>query len=509
MKLALSLPGPFRLDVSLGLAFLLMLLQLLTGTSLEFAELTFLATVCSILAVNFAGGLKTVAGACIAIIAVKIFLVAEFAKVLFREPGQYRLQEPIITMGVMALSMAALAFAALVCVPFHPKLRILPRTTDPNSLRVIAILSFVIGTGSFFAAQILGINDEGAVYLGGGSGILRRVSACAPLAIIAGTAHALVTSDGKRIFGLYNALPFCAQFLIGVLFTSKQAMLEPFFYLALTATAFRFAWRWLHLVGGILVLVLTLFVLFPFGQVTRNYTRGANLRETYRKTVDFFAENVRRPHFLVEQYQEYTEGVEEGDADRYFNKPNGFLERMALIKPADSLIAATLSKGTSGWDTIGPGLEDLVPRKLLPRPYVNVPNNLGNKADVLTDDDFNTCVSFGFAADAFSSFGWTGVAVISFGIGILLIVVTRALVDGIEHNIWALVLVGAYQIGIAEAPVGGVLQGILYQNAWTVAALLAIRFLAFFSNRYNRRIALKALYDAFTARSTSRRQLVG
>ena len=66
-----------------------------------------------------------------------------------------------------------------------------------------------------------------------------------------------------------------------------------------------------------------------------------------------------------------------------------------------------------------------------------------------------------------------------------------------------------FQIGIAEAPVGGVLQGILYQNAWTVAALLAIRFLAFFSNRSNRRVALKALYDAFTERSATRRQWVG
>lgn len=481
MKFAVSFPGPFRLDLSLGFAFVLMILQLVTGTSLEFAELTFLAVVCSILAVNFAGGMKTVAGACFAIIALKVFLIALMAKVLFREAGQSRLQEPAVTMSVMALSMAALALAALVCVPFHPKFRVLPRTTDTNSLRAMALLGFLIGTGSFFVAQLAGISDEGAVYLGGGSGVLRRISACAPLAIIAGTAHALIASDGKRIFGIYNALPFCAQFAIGVLFTSKQAMLEPFFYVAMTATAFRFPWRQLHLIGGILIVFLTLFVLFPFGQVTRNYTRGANLRETYRKTIDFLGENVRRPHFLVEQYQEYTEGVEEGDADRYFNKPNGFLERMALIKPADSLISATLKKGTSGWDTIGPGLADLVPRKLLPRPYVNVSNELGNKADVLTDDDFNTCVSFGFAADAFSSFGWQGVAVISFGIGILLIVVTRMLVDGIERNIWALMLLGAYQIGIAEAPVGGVLQGILYQNAWTVSALLAIRLLAYFA----------------------------
>jgi hypothetical protein len=500
MKFAFSFPGPFRLDFSFGLAFLLLILQLATGTSLEFAELTFLAVVCSILAVNLAGGLRTVAGACVAIIAVKVFLVAVIAKVIFREPGQSRLQEPLMTMSVLALSMAALALAALVCLPFHPKFHVLPRTTDPKSLRLMALLSFVIGTGSFFAGQVFGFSDEGAVYVGGASGILRRISACAPLAITAGTAYTLITSQGKRIFGLYNALPFCAQFGIGVLFTSKQGMLEPFFYLALTATAFHFPWRRLHLIGGALVIILTLFVLFPFGQVTRNYTRGTGLRDTYRKTIDYFEENVRRPRFLIEQYQEYTEGVEEGDEDRYFNKPNGFLERIALIKPADSLISATLRKGTCGWATIGPGLADLIPRKIFPRPFVNVSNELAHRADVLDDDDFATCVSFGFAADAFSSFGWLGVAVVSFGIGILLIVVTRMLVDGIEKNIWALVLLGAYQIGIAEAPVGGVLQGILYQNAWTVSALLAIRFLAYFWIPANRRVALKALFDGLSGR---------
>jgi hypothetical protein len=403
-------------------------------------------------------------------------------------------------MGVMAVSMAALTLATLVCFPFHPKLRILPRTTDPGSLRVITLLSFIIGTGSFVAAQVLGINDEGAVYLGGGTGVLRRISACAPLAIIAGTAYTLVASQGKRVLGLYNAVPFCVQFGFGVLFTSKQGMMEPFFYLALTGMAFRFLWRRLHLIGGALVLFLALFVLFPFGQVTRNYTRGENILQTYLKTIDFFAENVKRPHFLLEQYQEYTDSVEEGDADRYFNKPNGFLERMALIKSADSLVAATVRKGTSGWDTLGPGLADLLPRKILPRPYVNVPNELGDKADMLTEDDFATCVSFGFAADAFSCFGWSGVAIISFIIGLVLLVVTRVLVDGIERNIWALVLVGAFQVGIAEATAGGVLQAILYQNAWIVVALLAIRFLTYFSNRYNRRVALKAIFDGLAGR---------
>src|SRR5579862_87235 len=177
MKLALSFPGRLRLDISLGLALLLMVAQLLTGTSFEFAELTFLAVAFSILAVNLAGGLKTLAGCCFAIVALKMFVVAEVAKVLFGEPGQSRLEQPIVTMGVEALSMAALCLASLVCFLFRPKKVLMPSVLDPELLRVVAVLSLVIGTGSFFVAQFTGVTEDGAVWIGGGSGVLRRISA--------------------------------------------------------------------------------------------------------------------------------------------------------------------------------------------------------------------------------------------------------------------------------------------------------------------------------------------
>jgi hypothetical protein len=479
MKSMLCFPRPFRLDLSIGFALLLMISQLATGTSLEFAELTFFALVFAILAVNLAGGLRTLAGCCFAIVALKMFVVAEIAKALCGEPGQSRLQEPLVTMGVQALSMVALCLAAVVCTSFRPKRVLLAPILDPEMLRVMSILSLVIGTGSSFVAQFTGVTEDGGVWIGGGSGVLRRISACAPLAITAGTAYTIITSNGKRLFSLYNALPFCIEFGTGVLFTSKQALFDPFFYVAITGISFGFRWRRFHLICGVLVVLLVLFVLFPFGQVARNYTRGPNIRETYRLTVDFFTKNVTRPTFLFDQYAEYKAGLDEGDSERYFEISNGLLERMSLIKTADTLISATLKQGTSRWTTLGPNLADLVPRMLLPRRFVNVSNELAYKAGVIDEDNLSTCVSFGFAADAFNCFGWWGVGILSFVIGLVLIVLTRWLTSGLENNVWALVFLGAYQVGIAEAPAGGAL-GIIYQTAWIVSALLLIRLSAQF-----------------------------
>jgi hypothetical protein len=345
-------------------------------------------------------------------------------------------------------------------------------------LRVIAMLCFVFGTGAFFAGQVLGTREDGAIYIGGFAGLLRRVGACSPLAIVAGTAYTILASDGKRLFGPYNLLAFWTEFAVGVVFANKQAMIEPFLYVAATGLAFRFPWRRTHLVGGAFFLFLTLFVLYPFGQVARNYIRGPTLKETINRTVEFLGENLRRPHFLVEQYQQYREGVEEDDMNRYFERPNGLLERLALIKPTDSLISQTMKEGTSGWENITAGLADLVPRLLLPRPFVNVPNELGYKAGIVLEENFGTCVSFFFAGDAFSSFGWPGVAVVSFAVGLILIVVTRLLVTGFDQNIWAVMLLGTYHHEIAEGHIGGVLQTIIYQTGYTVCSLLAVRVAA-------------------------------
>jgi hypothetical protein len=477
MKWVAKFPRAFRLDIVVVFALALMVLQLAVGTTLEFAELTFLAIFFSALAINFAGGLQAVAGCCIAVVACKTFLIAEIAKVCFGEPGQTNLEQPTITMGVMALSMAAICLASLVSISFRSRWVLLAPTQDDQSLKKIAIIALIIGIGSFFVAQFLGVSEEGAVRLGGVPGLLRRISACAPLAIVAGTAYTIQVSQGKRLLSAFNIVPFAIQFGVGILFTSKQALFDPFFYTTVTGIAFGFAWRRLHFLSGISIVFIAFFVLFPFGQVTRSYTRGANIRDTYKKTVDFFNQNLHNPNFFVNQYLEYKEGVEEDAAGRYFSRPSGLLERFSLIKPADLLVSATLKQGQGGWETINSGLADLLPRLILPRRYVDVPNALGYQAGIVDEDNNGTDIAFGFAAHAFYAFGWTGVALGSFFIGVLLIVVTRLLTSGLPNNVWAVVFLGSYQHMIAEALIGGVLQILLYQTAWTLAALFAVRLL--------------------------------
>jgi hypothetical protein len=477
MKLTLSFPGALRWDVAALLASLLLVLQLATGTSLEFAELTFLAVVFSVLAVNLAG-LRTVAGLCFAVVALQVFVVAEIAKVFYREPGESRLEVPVVTMGVMALSMASLCLGAFVSRPFKPRRVLFRPTLDPELLRVIAVLSLIIGIGSMMSGHLAGETEDGAVRLGGVAGLLRRFSGCGPLAVIAGTAYTLVISRGTRLFSSYNAVPVLVQFALGVFYSSKQGMFEPLFCTFLTAVAFRFAWRPAQLFWGVIAVLLGVFVIFPFGQVARNHTHGLNFLDTLQKNIDYFRENLHNPTYFLDQYDEYKQGLEADDSLLYFEKPNGVLERMSLIKPADVLIHSTLAQGTAGWKTIGPGLVDLLPRVILPHPWVNVPNEMGYKAGMLDEDNISTCISFGFAADSFGSFGWAGAAILPFLLGILIITVTRVLTPAFSCNIWAVFFFTTYNHAVAEASVGGVASLFITQTAWVVVTVFLILFSA-------------------------------
>jgi hypothetical protein len=151
---------------------------------------------------------------------------------------------------------------------------------------------------------------------------------------------------------------------------------------------------------------------------------------------------------------------------------------MSLIKPADSLVSATLKQGQAGWNTIEPGFEDLLPRVILPRRYVNTPNVMGYKAGYVDEDNQSTCISFGFAADAFGAFGWVGAALIPFFIGILIIGVTRLLTTAIPGNIWGIVFLVSYHQVIAEASVGSVVSIFIAQTAWNTVSLSGVVFAA-------------------------------
>src|SRR5262249_8295420 len=128
--------------------------------------------------------------------------------------------------------------------------------------------------------------------------------------------------------------------------------------------------------------------------------------------------------------------------------------------------------------TVTPAFADLLPRLILPRRYVDTANILGVRAGMIDEENVSTAIAFGFAAHAFFAFGWTGMLVTSFLVGVLVIVVTPLLTRDLPGNIWAVVLLGDYQHTVAEGNIGSVLALFTYGLVWVAASLIIVRTLA-------------------------------
>jgi len=151
-----------------------------------------------------------------------------------------------------------------------------------------------------------------------------------------------------------------------------------------------------------------------------------------------------------------TYKTQQAEEVSYYQRPDAALDRLSVIKPVDVLITATLRQGESGWETVTHGLKMLLPRKIYPqKPAIGSGNFLGLKAGLLTEDDFGTQVSFSIIGDAFSAFGWRGVALIPLVSCLSFFLIYRCLVGPVERNVWCIYFMVYFQHYFVELSIAG------------------------------------------------------
>lgn len=479
MTFALSYPARLRLDLLIAGASALFLLQVASGTSQFFAELIFLFIVLSGVTVNALGGLNTLTGLCVAALSLKVVVISQITKVFLWEPADARLDVPIETAGVLVVGMVALCFAALLTSLIRFRKPLLVTEINRDSLRDLSIILTAIGFVVTLGTILLGGGEEGGLRVGGIVGILRQFGFCLGFSIGVGTVYTIVASNGGRCFSLFNGIPFCVSFLYGVLYASKQGMLEPFLYVALAAAAFRYAIRPMHILLAISFLVFAAMILFPFGQSARNAVRGYGLADTIKESGLFMKEHFGSVEGFQQMLAADVDAPPEQDFFNYYEKPLGMLERMSLIKMVDLLTAASIEQGDSGWDNVTHGFKMMVPRFLYPaKPVWNTGQVLAHKVGMLADDDESTQVSFGFIADAFSAFGWWGAAIIPFVIGVGFFTVYKFLVGSLDRNVWGIYFAAELQHAFTESTIASMTLMILYNPATYIALYFGMKWLA-------------------------------
>lgn len=462
--------SPASLLGVLGASFAFLLLVLAGGATAMFALLAFIAVLSLGMAFVIQGGWRTLNGVCVAMLALKFLLVSQLAKVALGEPGDRNLEQPLVTMGVLAVGSAALLIAAGVAQWVALRQPVMGPEWSEDKLRTAALLALLIGTGSYLVLKV-----AGGVRVGGVFGVLKQFLFLQGLAVALGTAWTVVHSRGRRLFSWLNGLPFGVQFAAGFIDAGRMHMIEPVLIVLLTAVAYGFRFRVMHFLSGLLAVLLAYFFLIPFGHLARTETRHETFSANLVATGAFLYENFSSGSGWRKFYTEYDESLEDL-GNSYFDVPHGLLDRLSLIKPMDLLVTATLREGESGWETVTHGLEMLPPRILYPRkPAIGTGSLLGQKAGVLTDEDEGTQITFGFMADAFSSFGWAGVAIISFVIGLGFFTVYGKLVGPLAGNVWCVCLMAHFQHYFAENNIAAMVLTIAQQSLVFLAAYYGLK----------------------------------
>ncbi|MBU2464635.1 MAG: hypothetical protein KKG02_02735 [Candidatus Edwardsbacteria bacterium] len=437
---------------------ILFVLQLLTGTNLDFALLVMAFVIFTAAAVNSAGGPLTVSGFAIAMVGLKIVIISQWAKVFFGQPGDSYLDVPVLTIGVLTAGMISIWLAGLTAGPLIGRKKILKPIERVDLLLGLSIVVYVLGLSSYLYVMFHGFDQmSGDVSVGGFVGLLRQLGFIYPVSTISAIAYTIIASDHKRSIGVWAAIPLATQFIFGILSTSKQMMFEPFLLYLLTCLAFNYKFTIRHIVLASLIFIIMITVLFPFAQLGRTFTRDNDPRQNLKLT-NLFIKDI----FLNQENLEEVETFIEDAAYKkqrflYYGRDMGLLDRMSLIEQNDELIRAVGEQGFSGWHTISHGFKMLPPRLLYPdKPIYNTANYFGRKIETLSDEDFTTQISMGIIAEAYDAFGWLGVVIIPYLAMAAFILLYNTLSGTLERNLWAVFLIGIFQHNLVEATVSSI-----------------------------------------------------
>lgn len=397
----------------LGAALLLFVLQLMEGTDPLFAGLVFLFVFLSYRAVRAAGGLTTLMGACVAFMAGQNVLISQVAKVAMGQAADHPLLCPLVTICLYDMAMAGIWLAAVISARWAGRRK--PLFSGDTDVRRLMWLAYISATFAVAQVVVLGrrVNaDTGHLQVGGIYGPLSQISFLMPLAVASGTAYVILASKGRRSIGFVNASMILMPVIMGIATAGREGMATGIIIYAATCLAFRFKFRPIHLAVALGGAALLQFILFPYALYARNYVRTPRMDENVRRAasclVDVISDpakyqNIVEKNFSKEQYYSY------------YGKAIPSLDRSTLIVGADAIVYATLQQGPNGMETITPGFYAVIPRMFYPDKPFGISNALAHRAPKMVGkDDFTTGITLGWMCEAFSSFGWLGVAVIPF-----------------------------------------------------------------------------------------------
>lgn len=432
----------------------MLLLQQMEHTKFVFSALFFAFVLLSVLAFNLAGGFSRASGAYVFWFALLVAIMGCVWKALLGEPADSNLQSPVLVMAIYAVSMMMILASVFVAgrVTRHtPGLSRLIRADEVNlglaSIGCLIVQQLIVWANFVFPT-------------GNGSliSILNQENILVPLAALLSTVHTIRSSDGRHSLSVVSLYAMIPSFLWGgLLFYSKQGMFTPAVCWLAAACSQRYRLGLRHILGLVLFIAASLYLLVPLSQVGRALAPdSASVEDRALLTVDLLT----HPKRLRMEYRDKADPGESTVRIGYYKTPQGAADRMTMFPIDDALITYSATGHYIGY---GPVLFDFlnwIPHFILPDKEQLAVAGTGNlyaheMGALVNDDDTSTGISFTPVAEAFHLDGWYGICLLMPFIWILLFVTVDPVCGDLRYSPFGLMSIVAFAHLAPESLIGG------------------------------------------------------
>jgi hypothetical protein len=441
-------------------AAILCAIQQLQGTSSNFSLLSFFYIILAATGFNVAGGFTRTTGAFIFFNSILGVIIGLCMKAYLGEPADSNLESPVLTISIYVAGMGMMTVAAFLSRKVATREALLGRMVTDAKMQTATIGSLVTGFLLYFAGFILP-GGNGSVL-----SALNQLNRFFPMAIMLGVLNTIRRSGGTRSTNMPVMLAIIGLFTLGLLGYSKEAMFAPFACWILVASSQRYRLNRAQVVGCILATIFTFYYLVPYSQYGRTFKDeggGWNIETSISLLSN-----------LGEVREQYLQGAAEANDNRiqaYFDRPQGFFDRLQMVSIDDAIINHTKQFGYYGGIPIIQSLENVVPHVIWPdKPPLLTGNVYAHEIGLLAEEDNSTGVSFSSTAVSFHLLGWLGVFLVAPTLWFLLFTVFDSLCGDIRKSPWGLLVMVLY---VHAAPEGDI-NSIIYMTFYSAFGIIFI-----------------------------------
>lgn len=459
------------------LSFVLFTIQILQGTSYAFAQNILAFNILFGLAFNFIGGLSSIFGWLMMILAFRQIIISQLVKVFLWQAADLGLKSPVLTSEVYVLGMLAMTLACLTAKFLEPERYSIVKNHFRISSKSLVNLLFIASIG---IKIFLGLKLDIPLLFVPLMNALSYVNSVALLAVIYELYRAVECSQGKSIMSFRLAVMLAVLFVVGLTGGSKQLMFEPIFILFLGMVFNHSSIKLRGVIYGVIAGLIMVLVLTPLSDHGRNRFKKESFTESGSELIKYITQNFTS----FESYSKYIRAIREeskknrGD-DFYFGNSMFLFDRLALIYDADKLISYYEHIPEEGYEFLRNQLH-ILPRSLTGL-WLDLEDNPGDyfakKIGVISEDDNQTGVAFGMFAEAFAIAKLWGVFFLGFFISLLLILGLSIIDVTGENRVWSIFLIVYFQQIVGEVGALGSMHIIFRMIPFLIVVKKGVEFL--------------------------------